>query len=388
MAAAIFGHQWKGHLVQFSVDNLVVVHILNSTYSKDSHFMHLVHILMFLAAHFDFWFVAKHLEGNANSLVDDLSCDNLSHFFSQVPKAEYNKPPQVPPSLLDLLGYNHHIWTSTLDQAVWEYYTTALTPETHKTYKAAEHKYLTFCINFNLSPLPTSECLLCYFATYLGQDGLASSTILTYVSVRQLLKDIKVQAVRTGRHPCPRLPITPSILRKLRRVWLEGSPIFNNAMLWAASTTTFFDFCRSGEVTVQWIKVWPTNVPVFFKHRSGQCPFPKYHFHQVETLKDRPIQERSETSYGKNKWRSLHSHSIAIILNSSWRCSWSSLSMGQPHTIKVKICESRPSCTASSQRTCTPLHRTQLLHRSSNNSNCCFDLEAVSGVKMCRYVGC
>ena len=38
---------------------------------------------------------------------------------------------------------------------------------------------------------------------------------------------------------------------KLRRVWLEGSPIFNNAMLWAASTTTFFHFCRSGKVTVQ-----------------------------------------------------------------------------------------------------------------------------------------
>ena len=186
MAAAIFGHQWKGHLVQFSVDNLAVVHILNLTYSKDSHFMHLVHILMFLAAHFDFWFVAKHVEGNANSLVDDLSCHNLPHFFSQVPQVEYNKLPQVPPSLLDLLGYNHHIWTSTLDQAVWEYYTTALTPATHKTYKAAEHKYLTFCINFNLSPLPTSECLLCYFATYLGQDGLASSTIWSYLSVRQM----------------------------------------------------------------------------------------------------------------------------------------------------------------------------------------------------------
>ena len=113
VAAEIFGQQWKGYLVQFSVDNLAVVHILNSTYSKDSHFMHLVHILMFLAAHFDFWFVAKHVEGNANSLVDDLSCDNLPHFFSQVPQVEYNKPLQVSLSLLDLLGHDNHIWTST-----------------------------------------------------------------------------------------------------------------------------------------------------------------------------------------------------------------------------------------------------------------------------------
>ena len=43
-------------------------------------------------------------------------------------------------------------------------------------------------------------------------------------------------------------------------------------------------------------------------------------------------------SYGKNKWRSLPSHSIAIILNSLWQCSWSFLSVEQPHTtIKVKI---------------------------------------------------
>ena len=75
--------------------------------------MHLVRILVFLAAHFDFWFVAKHVEGKANFLADDFSRNNLPNFFSQVPQAENNKPPQIPPSLLDLLGYDHHIWTST-----------------------------------------------------------------------------------------------------------------------------------------------------------------------------------------------------------------------------------------------------------------------------------
>ena len=176
--------------------------------------------LTFLAAHFDFWFVAKHVEGNANSLVDDLSCDNLPHFFSQVPKAEYNKSPQVPTSLLNLLGYNHHIWTSTDWIRLFKntYYTAALTPGTHNTYKGAERKHLTFCIDFNFSPRPTSECFLYYVTTYLGWEGLASSTICTYLSVRQmliaagfpdpqidhmphlrqLLKDIKVQAVRIG----------------------------------------------------------------------------------------------------------------------------------------------------------------------------------------------
>ena len=63
VAAAVFGSQWKGCLIQFSVDNMAVVHILNTTYSKDAHLMHLIHILVFLVAHFDFWFVAKHIEG-------------------------------------------------------------------------------------------------------------------------------------------------------------------------------------------------------------------------------------------------------------------------------------------------------------------------------------
>jgi len=51
LAAAIFGRQWQGHLIQFSVDNMLVVHILNSTYSKDPHLMHMIQVLVFLAAH-------------------------------------------------------------------------------------------------------------------------------------------------------------------------------------------------------------------------------------------------------------------------------------------------------------------------------------------------
>ena len=67
--------------------------------------------------------------------------------------------------------------------------------------------------------------------------------------LRQVLKGIKVQAGRTGKTPRPRLPITPSILMKLREDWLQGTS-FNNTMLWASATTTLFSFCHSGETTV------------------------------------------------------------------------------------------------------------------------------------------
>ena len=159
-----------------------------------------------------------------------------------------------------------------MDQAVLRYYEAALTSSTHKTYKSAGNKYLSFCNQFSILPIPTSESTLCYFAACLAQEGFAHSTIRTYLCgvhqiqiargfpdpqidqmprLRQALKGVKVQEGRLGRTSRPRLPITPMILHKLKNVWLDGSQSFNNTMLWAASTTTFFAFCRSNEITVE-----------------------------------------------------------------------------------------------------------------------------------------
>ena len=160
----------------------------------------------------------------------------------------------------------------SIDQAVCRYFVAALSSSTHKTYKAAERRYLQFCNNFSLTPLPVSENILCYFVACMGQEGLAGSSIRTYLSgIRQLqvaagfqdphldqmprlsqvLKGVKVLAAGAGRQPRSRLPITPSILRMLRQIWMSGIPTFNNTMLWAAASTTFFGFCRSGEITVE-----------------------------------------------------------------------------------------------------------------------------------------
>ena len=70
--------------------------------------------------------------------------------------------------------------------------------------------------------------------------------------LRQVLKGIKIECGKKGKPSRPHLPITPTILRKLKPIWLGGNNIsFNGRMLWAASLTTFFSFCRSGEVTVE-----------------------------------------------------------------------------------------------------------------------------------------
>ena len=50
IAAALFGKLWSGHLVEFKVDNLAIVQVIQATYCKDPHLMHLIRLLVFFAA--------------------------------------------------------------------------------------------------------------------------------------------------------------------------------------------------------------------------------------------------------------------------------------------------------------------------------------------------
>ena len=207
-----------------------------------------------------------------------------------------------------------------LAQVVQHYFEAALSASTHKTYKAAEKKYLTFCNNFSISPIPATENILCYFAACMGQEGLACSSIRTYLSgVRQLqiaagfpdphidqmprlsqvLKGIKVQMARAGKQPRSRLPITPAILRNLRGVWLCDCPDFNKTMLWAVATTTFFSFCRSGEVTVECESSYDPHIHLSFADLAGDNPsHPSVISLQLKQSKTDPF--RCETSGGKD----------------------------------------------------------------------------------------
>lgn len=161
---------------------------------------------------------------------------------------------------------------TSLDATVSQFYRAALTASTQRTYQSGKKRYISFCVKYKVEyPIPVSEKLLCYFVSFLAKEGLAHSTIKSYLSaVRHLqislghedpfvahwprlehvTRGIKVCQGREGRTPRRKLPITPEILRRLRTLWNSRASEFDITMLWAACLTCFFGFMRSGEITI------------------------------------------------------------------------------------------------------------------------------------------
>ena len=167
-----------------------------------------------------------------------------------------------------------------LDAEVCRFCHLGLAPSTHKASKAAVNRFSLFCAKFGFNdPFPVNESLLCRFVASLAQEGLALNTIKTYLAgirhaqvikglpeprqldsmpwLRLLQSGVGRNRVAQGVPPArQRLPITLPMLRAMLDIWTatpnseSSSHSFNLAMLWAAASTCFFGFFRSGEITV------------------------------------------------------------------------------------------------------------------------------------------
>jgi len=118
VAAAIWGHKWRGSTVQILCDNAAVVAILNQNSSRDREVMHLLRCLTFITAKFQFLITARHIPGIENTAADALSRDKLDLFRSIYPQADH-APSPISAALLDLLVLSKPDWTSWSWTELW-----------------------------------------------------------------------------------------------------------------------------------------------------------------------------------------------------------------------------------------------------------------------------
>ncbi|XP_062503751.1 uncharacterized protein LOC134180586 [Corticium candelabrum] len=91
------------------------------------------------------------------------------------------------------------------------------------------------------------------------QSGLGDPFTATLPQLAYVLKGIRRQQEPRLKVD-QRLPITPAELRILKDVWAKRSPFYDDAMLWAAVCTDFFDFTRAGEFTVSSVAAFDASV--------------------------------------------------------------------------------------------------------------------------------
>ena len=131
-------------------------------------------------------------------------------------------------------------------------------------------KFNKFCRQYHVAdPFPVTEYLLCCFAAYMAEEGLAPQTGKSYMAavrnvqlslglpdpqeksslpvLRRVQAGISRLRLSRGTPTRNRLPITAHLLRQLRSTW-ERTSHPNRVLLWAVSCTAFFGFFRLGEL--------------------------------------------------------------------------------------------------------------------------------------------
>ena len=108
LAAALWERSWSRSVVRFVSDNSAVI---QSGYARNSRLMDLMRMLFFIAARFEFWYVAAHLPGRLNCAADAISRNLLKDLFDIAPNLS-RFPLSIPQEMLSLITNQAPDWTS------------------------------------------------------------------------------------------------------------------------------------------------------------------------------------------------------------------------------------------------------------------------------------
>ena len=291
ISCSVWGPQLAKHSVLFECDNSSVVAALSNGTAKDNAVMHLLRVLWFFIAHYDIELIPKHIPGVSNCTADHLSRNNMQCFFSLNPQASAVSAP-IPLSLQTLLTIPGPDWTSSSFKQLFNITITSLAPATHKLYLCGQQRYMSFCQQFHLSPLPTTENTILLFIASLAQSKLAHTTIKAYLSavrslhiqsgllhkfssqlsprVEMILRGIKKEQCE-GQSPRIQLPITIEIMYKLKQP-LQGQPNdYHNLMIWEACCIAFFGFLRCSKFITPSQQDYDPQVHLQYKNVAVDC---------------------------------------------------------------------------------------------------------------------
>ena len=96
---------------------------------------------------------------------DGENCEDVDALDSHIQRAE--RPPHNPMARLD---------GSHLEEAVHKHFAKGLTQSTHKTYNSGKERYVKFCAEPSLTPVPVSEPVVSSFVVFLALEGLSISS--------------------------------------------------------------------------------------------------------------------------------------------------------------------------------------------------------------------
>ena len=194
----------------------------------------------------------------------------LSSSRSHKPTAGQPHCPLPPPPTGSSAGPNPRLGLAALAPAVQRYFRDGLALSTRHTYDSAMKKFDNFCRRYQvLDPFPVTEQLLCSFAAFMGDEGLAPQTVKSYLAairnmqlslglpdpqkhsslpvLRRVLAGISRSRVGRGQPSRIRLPVIAALLRRIDSE-LQRSANPERQVLWAVCCTALFGFFRLGEL--------------------------------------------------------------------------------------------------------------------------------------------